>query len=111
MSLTFTLSEQQSVHVASLKGKITSSPDIEQLNASISALSGNIIFELTELTHINSTGINLFIKTLTRCRVNGHELVLSGINGNVKQLFELAKIDGLFKQFETLEDSINHFKQ
>ncbi len=111
MSLTFNLSEQQSVHVASLKGKITSSPDIEQLNTKLAALSGNIIFELTELTHINSTGINLFIKTLTRSRVNGHELVLCGINGNVKQLFELAKIDGLFKQFETLEDSINHFKQ
>lgn len=110
MSFAFDIQEQGPVRILSLKGKIMSEEDIRGLNASVEQLPSNLIIDISDLTHTNSSGINFFIKTLTRCRVNGGELVLSGLNGSVKKLFELAKINGLFVAFDSLEDSLNHFK-
>lgn len=109
MGFEFKLSEQGPVQVVSFKGRITTEKDLEDLKLLLDSKSPNFIFDLTELSHVNSSGINFLIKSLTRCRVGGGELVLSGLNGSVKQLFELAKIDGLFTTYNNQEDSINHF--
>jgi anti-sigma B factor antagonist len=109
MGFEFKLSEQGPVQVVSFKGKITTEKDVEELKQILDSKSPNFIFDLAELSHVNSSGINFIIKSLTRCRVGGGELVLSGLNGSVKQLFELAKIDGLFTTYSNQEDSINHF--
>jgi anti-anti-sigma factor len=109
MGFEFKLSEQGPVQVVSFKGKITTEKDVEELKQVLDSKSPYFIFDLEELSHVNSSGINFMIKSLTRCRVGGGELVLSGLNGSVKQLFELAKIDGLFTTYNNQEDSINHF--
>lgn len=111
MGFEFKLSEQGPVQVVSFKGRITTEKDVEDLKQVLESKSPNFVFDLSELSHVNSSGINFMIKSLTRCRVGGGELVLSGLNGNVKQLFELAKIDGLFTTYDNQEDSINHFNK
>lgn len=109
MGFEFKLSEQGTVQVVSFKGKITTEKDVDELKQVLDSKSPNFIFDLSNLSHVNSSGINFIIKSLTRCRVGGGELVLCGLNGSVKQLFELAKIDGLFTTYNNQEDSINHF--
>ena len=109
MGFEFKLTEQGPVQVVSFKGKITTESDIEDLKVVLESKAPNFVFDLSELSHVNSSGINFIIKSLTRCRVGGGELVLSGLGGSVKQLFELAKIDGLFTTYNNQEDSINHF--
>lgn len=110
MSFAFDIREQDAVHILSLNGKITSEADVRELQESVDQLSYNVIIDISGLTHMNSTGINFIIKNLTRCRVGGGEMVLNGLNGSVQKLFELAKIDGLFTKYDSLEDSIKHFK-
>ncbi len=111
MSFSYTIHEQHTVPLLSLKGKITSEGDVHQLQDESQIQTANLIIDLTECTHINSSGINFLIRNLTRCRVSGGELALVGVSGNVKKLFELAKIDGLFTVYDTIEDSINHFNK
>jgi anti-sigma B factor antagonist len=111
MSFSYTIQEQYAVPLLSLKGKITSDGDVQQLQEDAKLQSANLIIDLTACTHINSSGINFLIRNLTRCRIANGELVLVGVGGNVKKLFELAKIDGLFTVCETIEDSINHFNK
>jgi anti-anti-sigma factor len=111
MSFNYTIYEQLAVPLLSLVGKITSDGDVQQLQEDPKIQISNLIIDLSACTHINSSGINFLIRNLTRCRVLGGELVLVGVQGNVKKLFELAKIDGLFTVYETKEDSINHFNK
>lgn len=111
MSFSYTIQEQHAVPLLSLKGKITSDGDVQQLQEDAKLQSANLIIDLTACTHIISSGINFLIRNLTRCRIANGELVLVGVGGNVKKLFELAKIDGLFTVCETIEDSINHFNE
>lgn len=110
MALTYSQKVLQDIQLFELTGRITSESDLEDLNKA-SGSKSKIIFKLDQLEQTNSTGINFMIKTLTRCRVNGGDLVITGLGGNVKKLFQLAKIDGLFTLKASTDEAINHFQQ
>lgn len=114
MSLEFNIRSNDGISIVSFKGKIITDSDLERLNSEIvtpnSTEAMNLIFDFTELTHINSSGINFIIRSLTRSRINNRDLVLTSITGNVKTLFEIAKINEIFSIYATVSDAINHFK-
>jgi anti-anti-sigma factor len=115
MSLTFNIISTDGISIVSFEGKIITEVDIEQLNTKInnsaSNIEVNLVFDFGKLTHINSSGINFIIRSLTRSRINNGDLVLCSILGNVKMLFEMAKINEIFSIYPDVSEAINHFKQ
>lgn len=113
MNLTFSVDLHDPVIVYSLKGKIVSDLDFEDLEKEVfSYLNQNyfrIVFDLSELTHTNSAGIAFFMRTLTKSRIMGGDLVLVNLQGNTKKIFEIAKLDEVYIVKEDLEDGINYF--
>ena len=111
MSLDYKISTVDAVTVVSFKGKIISDADIQKLLTDLenSQLSANRVFDFSELTHINSSGINFIIKSLTKMRINNGDLVLCSVGGTVKTLFEMAKIDDIFSIYQNVSDAINHY--
>lgn len=115
MSLEFNISASNDVSVVAFKGKIISESHLEQLNhhfkSGSASLHPNLVFDFSELTHINSSGINFIIRSLTRTRINNGDLVLCSTMGNVKTLFEIAKINEIFSVYPSVSDALNHFKK
>ena len=103
------------VAIFKLEGKILSDLEIQSLNDHLLLLLeehiSNIIFDLTKLSHINSTGLNFFIKSLTKCRIKGGELLFFGLNGAVKTVFQISKLDEVFTIYENEEKAIKHFNK
>jgi len=91
-----------------------SDTDIEALSMEIKKLIGdkktNLIFNLTELSYLNSSGINLFMKTLTASRINNGDLIFYGVNGNVSNLFKITKLSEIYTIYSSENDAVNHFK-
>lgn len=114
MSLDFNITSEEGISIVSFRGKIISHLDIELLNKEIGEntlkKTMNWIFDFSQLTHINSSGINFIIRSLTRSRINNGDLVLCSIEGNVKTIFEIAKINEIFSIYATVSDAINNFK-
>jgi len=114
MNLKFTVdSTTPGVTIYSLAGKVLTEMDLLDLTEQFERsenLSSNAVFDFNELEHLNSTGINFFIRTLTKLRVNNRELVLCQVAGNVKRLLEVSKLDTIFSVFDTKEDALNFFK-
>ena len=114
MSLEYSIKQEQGLTIVSFSGKIMSSNDIEQLNEYFNSLTPenitHTIFDLESLSHINSSGINFIIRMLTKLRINSVELVLCNVIGNVKSLFEIAKINTIFTVYDSVAKAINHFK-
>jgi anti-sigma B factor antagonist len=114
MSFIFEIKQYLNCYVISLRGKIITDTDIDSLLFSVDELIKNsnskLVFNLFELTHINSSGINLFMKVLTKTRVNNGDLIFYGVNGNVGNLFKIAKLNGIYTIFDSLEEALNHFK-
>lgn len=112
MSLEYSISLSDKVLVLNLKGKIISDTDLESVHNSLQSQESNSwVFNMDELSHINSTGINFIIRSLTRSRVNNGDLVLCAVRGNVKSLFEIAKINEIFTIYDEIEEALNHFNQ
>ncbi|MES2799847.1 MAG: STAS domain-containing protein [Bacteroidota bacterium] len=109
MSLTFNIIIEKPVRVIELVGSITSDNDVSSLNDLLLDEHFDYIYDISQLTHTNSSGIGFFIRTLTRCRIGGGELVLVGLTGNVLKLFEISKIERLFTIYKSVEEGKTHF--
>lgn len=113
MNLDYEIAIHDPVVVYQLKGKIISDSDYEELRREVfDHMNQNyyrVVFDLEELSHINSMGIGFFMRTLTKARIMNGELVLVNINGNVKKIFEIAKLDEVYTISEDLESGIAYF--
>ncbi|MCE2743064.1 MAG: STAS domain-containing protein [Fluviicola sp.] len=115
MSFTFEIKEQNDVSIISIAGKILSDENIldaiQKINKHIEVKNSKLIFNCSKLLHINSTGINFFMKTLTKSRIHNGDLILCGIAGNIESLFKITKLNEIYTIYNSEEDAINHFKK
>lgn len=114
LSFSYEISIEDPVVVYRLKGKITTETDYEEIEKEVfNLLNQNyfrIIFDLAELTHTNSSGIAFFMKTLTKSRIMGGDLILIGVQGNVQKVFEIAKLDEVYTIYENQDEALKHYK-
>lgn len=101
------------VVVYTLKGKITSDPDFQVLEKEVFGLLNKnyyrVVFDLSELTHTNSSGIAFFMRTLTKTRIMNGDLVLANINGNVEKIFAIAKLNEIYTNYPSRDEAVAHF--
>lgn len=111
MDLTFSTTTEGGCSIVKLSGKILSDANIESLSNHIDGLSNwNVIFDITDLIHINSTGISVFVKTMTKCRINNGDLLISNPNKMIRQLFEITKMNEVFSVHDSNQSALNQFK-
>lgn len=65
-----------------------------------------IIFDLSRLEYINSTGLNFFLKILTRVRKNDGEVVLCSLNKLLTNLMVTTKLSSFFTISSTVEEAL-----
>ena len=105
----FTLKTEKVTYL-SMSGKILSDEDIQPMLIALDSIRNwNIVFDLTELTHTNSSGIAFMVKILTRARINGGDLVILNPNTGLSKLFEITKMHEVFSIYNAKENAINHF--
>jgi anti-sigma B factor antagonist len=56
----------------------------------------NLVFDLSGVTHIDSTGIGRFIDTYTRLNKIGGQMRLVGATGAVRDSFRVTRLDTVF---------------
>lgn len=72
--------------------------------------ASNIIIDLHGLNFINSTGLGVLIKVLTKARNTGGEVVITRVEKRVKDLLVITKLNSVFKVVDTLKDAKEYLK-
>lgn len=107
--------QQEGVLVLELKGKLIGEDQtaalLDSIENDLKSVAGKLVFDLSQLQHINSTGINFLVKSLTRSRIHGGDMVISGATGFVKELLDVAKLFEVFTAKENKSEAINYFKE
>lgn len=115
MSFKYNFVEQENSFILTLIGKIMSEEDIRDVNDAVQKHldihHGNLIMDFSQLTYINSTGINFVMRTLTKTRIKNGDLILFGINGIVESLFKMTKLNEIYTIYSSQEEAVNHFKK
>ena len=92
-----------------LSGKLLLGPECKELESLIPSLitSGRttLVFDLSGLAQIDSTGMGRFIDTYSRLRKRGGEMRLAGVEGAVKTAFRVTRLDGVFSFYPTVEEA------
>lgn len=99
----YSISNEGSQRIARIEGQVTfqEQKDFrELLNTMFSETSGNYVFDLNNVTHIDSAGLGMFLIGRKRAQEVGATVALHKPPSNVRHTLELAKFHELF----TVED-------
>src|SRR5580700_4020542 len=103
--------ERQDVEAATsiitLRGKLMLGEEAAQLETLVPELlkngRKNLVFDLSGVTHIDSTGIGRFIDTYSRLGKVGGQIRLAGATGAVRDSFRVTRLDTVFPFYATVE--------
>jgi anti-sigma B factor antagonist len=70
-----------------------------------------IILELTEMEYVSSVGLRVFLSSLKRLRASEGRLVLSGLNEEVREIFDMAGFSPLFEITPSLDEARSRLVQ
>jgi anti-sigma B factor antagonist len=83
--------------VLEITGKITIGRDCQHLEWTAESLvkenRKKIIFDLTGVTHIDSTGIGIIVTSAGHAKAAGGQLRLAGINSHLEHILKMTNID------------------
>jgi anti-sigma B factor antagonist len=83
--------------VLEITGKITIGRDCQHLEWTTESLvkenRKKIIFDLTRVSHIDSTGIGIIVTSAGQVKEAGGELRLAGVNDHVEHILKMTNID------------------
>jgi anti-sigma B factor antagonist len=68
-----------------------------------------LLIDFSRTGYIDSSGLGALVSISKRVREAGGELRLSGLNDDLRSLFELTKLDTLFAITETPEQALTSF--
>jgi anti-sigma B factor antagonist len=68
-----------------------------------------LLIDFSRTGYIDSSGLGALVSISKRVREVGAELRLSGLNDDLRSLFELTKLDTLFAITETSEQALTSF--
>lgn len=98
---------QGATAVITLRGKLMLGEESAQIERLVPLLleSGrkNLVFDLSGVTHIDSTGIGRFIDAYSRLGEAGGQMRLAGATGAVRDSFRVTRLDTIFPFFPTVE--------
>jgi anti-anti-sigma factor len=100
--------------VLEITGRITIGRECKQLEWATDTLvrekqEKKIIFDLTGVTHIDSTGIGIIVMSAGQVKQAGGELRLAGVNKHVEQVLQLTSVDKLVTWTPTVMEAAAGF--
>jgi anti-anti-sigma factor len=97
------------VTVVQVRGRLDSmtSPMLgERLTAMLAAARARVLVDFSQLEYISSAGFRILLQAAKRADQNAAKLVLCGVSGKVRQLFDLGGFLDLFSITATRDEGI-----
>ena len=105
---------QPATSVITLRGKLMLGEECAQLEKLVPQLlkngRKNLVFDLSGVTHIDSTGMGRFIDAYSRVGPIGGQLRLAGATGAVRDSFRVTRLDTVFKFYPSVEAACEGLK-
>lgn len=107
--------ERYSAAVIQIQGKFLGTVHGDELRAKLEGLRNagkkNIIFDLSKLDFIDSSGLGALISSLTTMRNAGGDVRLAGTEDRVKNVFLVTNVLGsVFTDYATVKDAEESFR-
>jgi anti-anti-sigma factor len=99
----------EQVALIAVAGRLTIGTDNEKIGAltreALEAGAKGIVYELSGITHIDSTGIGRFIACMTLALKYKARIVMAGAPLQVRDAFRVTRLDGIFRFYDDAESA------
>lgn len=95
--------------VIGARGEVTvfTSPALRQeLRKAVAEKPGRLVIDLSETSYIDSSGVATLVEGLKLMQPHRGRLVLAGMNERVRGVFEIARLNSVFRLAETVEEAL-----
>lgn len=102
--------QRKEITLVTVQGYIdtTTAPEFEKYFLSaLNSKKFKLIVDLKDVNYISSAGWGIFVSELKRIRQGNGDLVLSGMNPEVAEIFKLLEFNTFLKSFSNVEDAVN----
>ncbi|MEA3560737.1 MAG: STAS domain-containing protein [Candidatus Omnitrophota bacterium] len=104
--------EKNNVKIMDLKGEVDlySSPAIrKEFDGLIKKKERAILINLEKVSYIDSSGLATFIEAMQKISKYKGKLRLTGLRQSIKNVFEVARLDGVFSIFDNEAGALKSF--
>lgn len=101
------------VSILKVSGYLDTTTAGELENALYGLLDRNlfkIVVDLSGVNYISSAGWGIFIGEIKRIRNHGGDLKLSGMTGDVHEVFQLLEFHSILEAYPSTQDAVGAFK-
>lgn len=97
--------------ICEISGRLLTNDEVSEIITALNEyLDANIVMDLKNLEYTSSSGLSLFIRLLTRTRIQNKKIVLSNIQENVLKLFKITKLNDIFSISDNVESALKSVK-
>lgn len=103
MSLKITNTVEEKVAVLKIDGEVDMFSSPQARNAIMELVKRRVprvIVELSGVSYMDSSGVATLIEGLQLCQKYNGTLVVAGLRDNVREVFELTRLDKIFQIFQ-----------
>jgi len=104
------IDEHPDALVVSVAGRIdaSNSPEIEkEIATHTAAVQTVVVLDLKGMEYMSSAGLRVVLISAKNLKAKGQDLFITGLQGSVKDVFELSGFYSIFKIFQTVEEALS----
>lgn len=104
--------EKGDVTVFSLKGNLDAltAPSLKkEIEALLAARRINVVFDLSSLELIDSSGVGAIVSLFKRVRTLQGDVKIAQLTGQPAEIFKLLRLDRAFEIFATIDEAVARF--
>jgi len=100
---------ENGAQVVAVNGRVdaVTAPELEiELNGCIDGGANTIVIDLSALEYISSAGLRVILAIAKKLKTSGGDILLTGLGGAVKEVFEISGFYSIFKVFDSAEEAL-----
>ena len=66
----------------------------------------NVLFDLSQMVHIDSSGLGVLVQVLQKAKAGGGKVVLAALQPGPKIVFDITKVSRVFEIVPTVADAM-----
>ena len=113
MKFTYSSDKESNVGIYRLEGNLIGETDgipiTESLSEQLEEGTQQFVIDLSELQHINSSGLGVLITLLTKARKVGGEVILANPSEYIQNLLLITKLNTIFKIYQSEAEAMEAY--
>jgi anti-sigma B factor antagonist len=110
MLFTHNIKKQGQIHIVEMQGDLIESSQADKLMQEVDEIIVNnnirFVIDLGALKYLNSSGLTILIRILTKARKAGGEAVIASVGKRIKELLVITKLNTVFTVADSVEEGI-----